>query len=207
MLGYDCHSPLSVSSARRSFTDTLFVPYVRVLSSSALPLSNDCVNARPAWSPGTPLPAYLQGNKWLSQVPRLPLCLHAPLFDPGGVRSTRLVVLRTAASHLHESVGFPARLLAVILCPQLYKFRGSITRPASSLPLASDPRCRFCPQGSLPACWLDFGWVGFFTHWVTSTNFYSHTPMSHRSGLRLARHALVRPFLGAEEPMIGLPYL
>jgi len=44
--------------------------------------------------------------------------------------------------------------------PQLYKFRGSITRPASSLPLASDFRYRTDPQGLLLTCWLDFGQVG-----------------------------------------------
>jgi len=114
MLGYDCHSPLSVSSARRSFTDTLFVPSVRVPSSGSLALRNPCVNARPAWSPGTPFPGYLQGNKWLSQVPRLPLCQHALLFDPGGVLNTRLYVFRTAAFRLHDSVGFPANTTAVI---------------------------------------------------------------------------------------------
>jgi hypothetical protein len=36
MLGYDCHLSLSVSFARRSFTDTLFALLVRVLSSSSL---------------------------------------------------------------------------------------------------------------------------------------------------------------------------
>jgi hypothetical protein len=40
----------------RSFTDTLFVPSVRVLSSSSLTLRNPCANAWPAWSPGTPFP-------------------------------------------------------------------------------------------------------------------------------------------------------
>lgn len=47
MLGYDCPLPFSVSSARRSFTDTLFVPSVRVLSSSSLALRNACVNTWP----------------------------------------------------------------------------------------------------------------------------------------------------------------
>ena len=38
MLGYDCHLPISVTFTRRSPTDTLFVPSVRVLSSSSLAL-------------------------------------------------------------------------------------------------------------------------------------------------------------------------
>jgi hypothetical protein len=78
------------------------------LRSSSLPLRNPCVNARPAWSPGTPFPGCRQGNKWLSQVPRLPLCLHAPLFDPGGVLNTRPYAFRTAAFHPFDGVGFPA---------------------------------------------------------------------------------------------------
>jgi hypothetical protein len=56
---------------------------------------------------------------------------------------------------------FPLLPLAVIHCPQLYNFRGSITRPALSLPLASDSRYRADPQGSLLTCWLDFGQAGF----------------------------------------------
>ena len=57
----------------RSATDTLFVPFVRVLSSSSPTLRNFCVNTWPAWSPGTPFPDCRQGNKRLSQVPRLSL--------------------------------------------------------------------------------------------------------------------------------------
>jgi hypothetical protein len=59
-----------------------------------------------------------------------------------------------------KTSAFTPKLLAVVQCPQLYKFRGSITRPALSLPLASDFRYRTCPQGSLPTCWLNFGRVG-----------------------------------------------
>ena len=73
----------------RSVIDTLLVPLVRVLSQSSLTLRNSCVNARPAWSPGTPFPACSQGNKWLSQVSSLPLWIYALLSDPGGVPVTR----------------------------------------------------------------------------------------------------------------------
>jgi hypothetical protein len=55
---------------------------------------------------------------------------------------------------------FPLYNSRLSCCPRLYKFRGSITRPASSLPLASDFRYRLCPQGSLLTRWLDFGQVG-----------------------------------------------
>jgi len=55
---------------------------------------------------GTPTPDCTQGDPWLSQVPELPLGLHAPLSDPGGVLNTRLVVSRTAAFRSLHTVGF-----------------------------------------------------------------------------------------------------
>jgi len=55
---------------------------------------------------------------------------------------------------------FPSKNWRLSYRPQLYKFRGSITRPVFLLPLASDFRCRLGPQGSLLPCWLDFGQVG-----------------------------------------------
>jgi len=33
----------------------------------------------------SPDPGVWQGGKWLSHVPELPLWMHAPLWDPGGV--------------------------------------------------------------------------------------------------------------------------
>ena len=72
-------------------------------------------HAWPAWSPGTPFPGCLQGNNWLSQVPRLPLCWHAPLSDPGGVLSTRPSALRTTAFRLRHHVGFLVSFLTIII--------------------------------------------------------------------------------------------
>jgi hypothetical protein len=173
------------------------------LRSGSLPLRNPCVNARPAWSPGTPFPGCRQGNKWLSQVPRLPLCQHAPLFDPGGVLNTRLIALRTAAFRLHDSVSFPAIQLTVILLSTTIQISGLnhaacfLAPPGFGLPLpalpagfATDPLARLWSGGT-------------YTHWVTLTNFYRLTPISHRSGLLLARHALVRRVLGVT-PIIRL---
>src|SRR2546422_9195464 len=59
------------------------------------------------WSPGPPLREYAQGDRWLSQVPELPLWLHAPLSDPGGVLDTRHTASRTAAFRRLQTVGFP----------------------------------------------------------------------------------------------------
>ena len=57
---------------------------------------------------GTPPPDFLQGHLWLSHVPASPLCMHAPLSDPGGLLHTRLVAARTAAFRPLHAVGFPS---------------------------------------------------------------------------------------------------
>src|SRR5262249_33879324 len=63
----------------------------------------------------------------------------------------------------------------ISLCPQRYSFRGSITRPASSLPPAPYVHCWVCTWSLLLTGWLGFGQVGLapdvLTHWVTTTNF------------------------------------
>ena len=59
------------------------------------------------WSPGPPLRACDQGDRRLSHVPELPLGLHAPLSDPGGVLDTRPIASRTAAFRRLQTVGFP----------------------------------------------------------------------------------------------------
>ena len=79
------------------------------------------------WSPGPPVRDVRQGARGLSQVPEFPLWTHAPLSDPGGVLGTRQSAPGTAAFRPLNTVGSPRR----------YLFRGSITRPASSLHPAS----------------------------------------------------------------------
>src|SRR6266571_1754475 len=60
---------------------------------------------------GTPLPDALQGHHGLSRVPESPLCMPAPLSDPGGILDTRLGASRTAAVRPLHAVGFPSLLL------------------------------------------------------------------------------------------------
>ena len=60
---------------------------------------------------GTPLPEALQGHPWLSHVPESPLCMHAPLSDPGGILDTRLVASRTTAFRPRHAVGVPSLVL------------------------------------------------------------------------------------------------
>jgi hypothetical protein len=80
-----------------------------------------------------------QGDRWLSQVPELPLWRHAPLSDPGGVpQRIARAASGTAAFHPLHGVGFPPSCKSAYPNgPRLYLFRGSITRPAFSLPPAS----------------------------------------------------------------------
>ena len=83
-------------------------------------------------------------------------------------------LLPSSASKLSA---FPRNLsiMSLSCCPQLYIFRGSITRPAFLFRPASDSPHRVCPRTSLLTCWLNFSQVGLshyaITHWVTTSNF------------------------------------
>ena len=132
-------------------------PFCKLVSARSSPQ-----HARAVWSTGSPFssgfapqetngspksPDYPFECMPRSSTPVVSLAL--ALSCPGLLPSTRMTVS-----------AFPSNLLMVIQCPQLYKFRGSITQPASSLTLASDAHYWGCPQGSLPTCWLGFGWSG-----------------------------------------------
>ena len=72
----------------------------------------------PAWPllyTGLPVPVP-SARRWrFSRVPRLPLCVHAPLADSGGALSTRHCVSRTGAFRQNKNVGFPPTRAGVIL--------------------------------------------------------------------------------------------
>jgi hypothetical protein len=126
MRRYDCHLPISGASLVARLPDTL---PASVCSWCPLRARGQGGSPRPRqgfWSPGPPLRAYGQGDRWLSQVPEFPLWLHAPLSDPGGVLDTRHPASRTAACRRVHTVGFPLHdLLRDIL--------GSTTIPISGL--------------------------------------------------------------------------
>ena len=103
---------------------------------------------------GTPPPDSLQGNHWLSQVSRLPLCLHALVSAPGGVLNARRSASRTTAFQRVHAVGF------LSLRTTTLHISGLNTEPAPLIRPASDSRYRVCPRTSLLACWLDFSQVG-----------------------------------------------
>jgi hypothetical protein len=91
------------------------------------------------WSPGPPLRESLQGDRWLSQVPELPLCVHAPLLDPGGVPASCLFESGTVAFRPLGTGGFPLLTgLRVILL--------STTIPISGLNHAA---CMLVPSSSV----------------------------------------------------------
>ena len=130
MRRYDCHqAPLGslrmalASRSRACFPRSWSPRRARCLVEAPRPRQG-------LGSPGPPLRAWRQGDRWRSHVPAFPLCRHAPLSDPGGVLRTRPRAPRTAAFRRWHTVGLP-------LAPRLYPFRGSITRPACSLPPAS----------------------------------------------------------------------
>src|SRR4030095_16392779 len=66
-------------------------------------------------SVGTPTPDITQGDHWLSQVPESPLCMHAPLSDPGGVLDTPLGASRRDRTAARTTLGgeFPALALSI----------------------------------------------------------------------------------------------
>src|SRR5215510_11664045 len=91
---------------------------------------------------------------------------------------------------------FAAIPLRLSCCPRLYIFRGSITRPASSLPPASYAHCWAGTRSSLLTCWLGVSQVGLVlirTHPLGNNNhFHEITLNSKVSGLPWREHALVR---------------
>jgi len=130
MRRYDCHqAPLGslrmalASRSRACFPRSWSPRRARCLVEAPRPRQG-------LGSPGPPLRVWRQGDRWRSHVPAFPLCRHAPLSDPGGVLRPRPRAPRTAACRRWHTVGLP-------LAPRLYPFRGSITRPACSLPPAS----------------------------------------------------------------------
>jgi len=107
------------------------------------------VHAWPLLYTGLPVPVS-RARRWrFSRVPELPLCVHAPLDDPGGVPSTRHSVSRTAAFRYVHTVGFTRLSPGYPLGPQQQDFRGSVTRPTHSLHPASNTPLRDMHAGSL----------------------------------------------------------
>jgi hypothetical protein len=138
MLGYDSRLPLSVSCApARSPIPGVFPQFVSFLQARQ---RSGTLASTPGLL-GHPVRHFRGSDQETDGPPKFPGYLFKPmprsstpvvsriltLAHPGLLPSTRLTVS-----------AFPPKLLTVIQCPRLYKFRGSITRPALLLPLASD---------------------------------------------------------------------
>jgi hypothetical protein len=122
----DCRLPVSGRCACRALPTTLSAALVRGLPSGLVAGRKRPGTPGPV-VPRSPTPGLPHGDRRLAHVPAFPLCSHAPLADPGGVLRTRPHAPRTTAFPALETVGFPPRS----------PWRGSITRPVSSLPPAS----------------------------------------------------------------------
>jgi hypothetical protein len=76
-------------------------------------------SAWPLLYTGLPIPVP-SARRWrFSRVPRLPLCVHAPLADPGGALSARHDASRTDAFRQLQIVGFPKLSLGYPLGPRI----------------------------------------------------------------------------------------
>src|SRR5438034_9955981 len=99
----------------------------------------------------------------------------ALLSDPGGAAALALTRPQLLPSLIGDRVGFPIFPTdGYPHGPRHSPFRGSITRPASSLHPASHPPLLMMHAGSLLSCWLGFAQVGLaanLTHWITLTSF------------------------------------
>jgi hypothetical protein len=92
-----------------------------------------------SWSAGTPaLPAMLARRQTALSSSRVPPLSACPALRPRWCPKSLAHVFGTVAFRALQAVGFPPRLqrAVILLGPQLYLFRGSITRPAPSLPPA-----------------------------------------------------------------------
>ena len=146
----------------RSVSDTSLVPFVRVLAYSQARQRSGTLALTPGLL-GLPVRLFRVAGKETSGSPKFPgypfklmPCSSTPVVS-SALALTHSGLLPSATM---TTSAFPLFMLAVIHCPRLYKFRGSITRPVFLLPLASDSRYRVYPQGSLLPCWLDFRQVG-----------------------------------------------
>jgi hypothetical protein len=167
MLGYDYHLSISMPSAlARSSIPCLFHQFV---SSLARKLVNAQNFASTPGLLGHPVRLFRVVHKETSGSPKFP----GFPFKLMPRSSTPVVSYTLALSYpgLLPSVkmttsAFPSKL-TVILCEDISPVHDYTNFEAQSRglpkvlrPLASDFRYRTDPQGSLPACWLGFGWVG-----------------------------------------------
>ena len=185
--------PVSGRFACRSRPSTLPAAVAFVVS-----LTGSWSGRSPHTTPGLlvarpPMPGTEQGDRWLSQVPELPPCMHAPLLDPGGVLVTRQSAPRTTAFRPLETVGFPLHpALRDILLSTTILIAGLNHAACLLFPPAPYSHHWACTWISLLTCWLGFDRVGlepYRSHPLGNRNQF-HEMCSHSQGFGLT---LARP--------------
>ncbi len=107
--------------------------------------------------------------------PRLPLCIHAPLFDSGGVLSARHIASRTHAFRFCNTVGFPQfsaglSFRTTTTCfSELNNAAYTLATPGFIHTLTGYAH-RFATGSVANLLWWDLS-LSSLTHWVTSVNF------------------------------------
>jgi hypothetical protein len=197
MLHDDCQSPHSHRFTWRWRCDTWPASALCVPS----PPRGRPEAARPcqgSWLPGTP---HLPGNR-VQETTGSPKFPSAPRDDMPRSQTPvvscllRRCASRTAAFRRMETVGFPLHPAEGYPDgPQLYQFWGSITRPATLLPLAPRLHDWLSPSGSLLP-----GWLG--VHQVGLEPSLSPTGSQQRVSCDAPIPSL-RAFLGASMPWFG----
>ena len=166
----------------RSIPDTLRAPVRSCPSRLACGLGAAHPSAWPLLYSGLPVPVH-SARRWRSsRVSRLPLCVHAPFADSGGVLSTRHCVSRTSAFRQHKNVGFPPTRAGVSSRTTTIQF-SELSHAACTLatPGFTHTLTGLCMQvhfrfgGSPPLMGLVRHAV--LTHWVTATNFTASFPI------------------------------
>ena len=170
MRRYDCHLPISGGFACRSPPR-----YLACFASFVLSVTGSCHGGSNHATPGllvtrSPIPGIQQGERWLSQVPELPLWLHAPLSDPGGVLNPCHIASRTAAFRRLQTVGFPLRttgrdilMSTTIPISGLNHAACVLATPGFVRPLTGRH------AGSLLTGWLGVSQVGLEPYWLAPT--------------------------------------
>ena len=107
-------------------------------------------------------PSGVQGDSRLSQVRELPLCAHAPAYDPGGVPLTRLLRLRDCCLPRSPPCRLSPLSRVILSVHNHISFSGfHVAACTFASPLLRTPPLRDRASVPLLACWLGFGLAGF----------------------------------------------
>ena len=166
MRRYDYPLPISGRFAWRSLPDTAPASPRSWCPHRARGLGEAPRARQGLWSPGPPIRELCTETGGSPKFPSYP-CEDMPR-SPTPVVSCALAIphpglLPSGACMLSAFAAIPRRLSR---CPRLYIFRGSMTRPVSSLTPASYAHCWVGTWSLLLTCWLGASQVGFVFSYV-----------------------------------------